>query len=115
MANARPPHPSRDTTRERTTRRIRSLSDSLARSTSRSRTSRRGRGGGLDEGQETKIQMRKYGIDFVRGGSYSQVELPDEQMQELMDGRPDPYRDDVDLGLARLHRSCGRAHVQRSP
>ena len=27
-------------------------------------------------------------------------ELPDDQMQELMDGRPDPYRGDVDLGLA---------------
>lgn len=32
--------------------------------------------------------------------AHTPYELPDEQMQELMDGRPDPYRDDVDLGLA---------------
>jgi len=32
--------------------------------------------------------------------AHTPYELPDEQMQELLDGRPDPYRGDVDLGLA---------------
>ena len=32
--------------------------------------------------------------------AHTPYKLPDEQMQELLDGRPDPYRDDVDLGLA---------------
>lgn len=32
--------------------------------------------------------------------AHTPYELPDDQMQELMDGRPDPYRGDVDLGLA---------------
>ena len=43
----------------------------------------RGEHGGLDEDYETKIWMKKKGIEFVRGGSYMQPELPGEAVQAL--------------------------------
>ena len=43
----------------------------------------RGEHGGLDEDHETKIWMKKKGIEFVRGGSYMQPELPGEAVQAL--------------------------------
>jgi predicted GIY-YIG superfamily endonuclease len=39
------------------------------------------------EGEDSKVKeyMRQYGIDFVRGGSYSQIELPEYKLRTLED------------------------------
>jgi hypothetical protein len=39
-----------------------------------------------DEDKQVKLFMDKYGIENVRGGSYSQVNLTDEQIDHLRDG-----------------------------
>ena len=45
---------------------------------------------GIDEDKETKIQMKKFGIAFVRGGSYTQLELSEHQESAL---RQELYHD----------------------
>lgn len=39
----------------------------------------------MDEDKYTKIYMRQYGIDKVRGGTYVQIRLPDYQIKTLQD------------------------------
>ena len=39
----------------------------------------------MDEDKYTKIYMRKYGIERVRGGSYTMIDLPDYKSRALRD------------------------------
>jgi predicted GIY-YIG superfamily endonuclease len=39
----------------------------------------------MDEDKYTKIYMKKYGIDNVRGGTYSRVNLPEHQVMTLQE------------------------------